>query len=115
MYFRSQKKTQGDISLSDVLDTDGDGNGLSLMDVISLDDEMCDQIGEMELCSKLKSLVNNTLDDREAEIIRLRYGLSGGAPMTQRETAKRCNISRSYVSRIEKKALEKLRAVLDGD
>lgn len=115
MYFRSQKKTMGDVSLSDVLDTDGEGNSLSLMDVLSQDDEMSERIGELELCGRLRSLVDNVLNEREANIIRLRYGLDGKEPMTQRETAKVCKISRSYVSRLEKKALERLKAELGGD
>ena len=115
MYFRSQKKTMGDVSLSDVLDTDCDGNSLSLMDVLAQDDEMSDRIGELELCGKLKGLISSSLNEREARIIRLRYGIDGSPPMTQRETAKVCGISRSYVSRIEKKALTKLKAELGGD
>lgn len=115
MHFRSQKKTMGDVSLSDVLDTDGDGNSLSLMDVLAQNDEMSDRIGEIELCGKLKALVSSALNEREARIIKLRYGLDGSPPMTQRETAKVCGISRSYVSRIEKKALAKLKAELGGE
>ena len=115
MHFRSQKKTMGDVSLSDVIDTDGDGNSLSLMDVLAQDDEMSDRIGELELCGKLKALVSSALNEREARIIKLRYGLDGSPPMTQRETAKVCGISRSYVSRIEKKALAKLKAELGGE
>ena len=115
MHFRSQKKTMGDVSLSDVLDTDGDGNSLSLMDVLAQDDEMSDRMGELELCGKLKALVSSALNEREARIIKLRYGLDGSPPMTQRETAKVCGISRSYVSRIEKKALAKLKAELGGE
>ncbi len=115
MHFRSQKKTMGDVSLSDVLDTDGDGNSLSLMDVLAQDDEMSDRIGELELCGKLKALVSSALNERETRIIKLRYGLDGSPPMTQRETAKVCGISRSYVSRIEKKALAKLKAELGGE
>lgn len=115
MYFRSQKKTMGDVSLSEVLDTDGEGNSLSLMDVLSQGDEMSERIGELELCGRLRGLIDSSLDEREARIIRLRYGLGGSLPMTQRETAGICKISRSYVSRLEKKALEKLRAELGGD
>ena len=115
MHFRSQKKSMCDVSLSEVLDTDGEGNSLSLMDVLSQDDEMSERIGELELCEKLKGLVSSALDEREARIIKLRYGLDGSPPMTQRETAKACGISRSYVSRIEKKALARLRAELSDD
>ncbi len=115
MHFRSQKKTMGDVSLSDVLDTDGEGNSLSLMDVLAQDDEMSERLGDLELCGRLSGLVDTVLDEREARIIRLRYGLDGSLPMTQRETAGACGISRSYVSRLEKKALEKLRAELGDD
>ena len=115
MHFRSQKKSMCDVSLSEVLDTDGNGNSLSLMDVLSQDDEMSERIGELELCEKLKGLVSSALDEREARIIKLRYGLDGSTPMTQRETANACGISRSYVSRIEKKALARLRAELGDD
>ena len=115
MHFRSLKKTMGDVSLSDVLDTDGEGNNLSLMDVLAQDDEMSEKIGDMELCGRLRGLVESVLNEREARIIRLRYGLTDAAPMTQLETAKVCSISRSYVSRLEKKALEKLKSELGDD
>lgn len=114
MYFRSQKKTMGDVSLSDVIETDGEGNSLSFMDVLAQDDEMSERIGELELCGSLRGLVGSVLSEREGKIITLRYGLNGKASLTQREAAKVCGISRSYVSRIEKKALEKLRAALEG-
>ena len=115
MHFRSRKKTMGDVSLSDVFDTDGEGNSLSLMDVLAQDDEMSERLGELELCGRLRELVDTALDEREARIIRLRYGLDGSLPMTQKETAGICRISRSYVSRLEKKALEKLKAELCDD
>lgn len=114
MYFRGQKKTAGDISLSEALDTDGDGNGLSIIDVIAQEDDMAERIGGRELCGELRKCINRTLTQREKEIIILRYGLSGNRAKTQRETAEICGISRSYVSRIEKKALEKLRDAMDG-
>lgn len=112
MHFRSRKKSLGDVSLSDVLDSDGEGNSLSLMDVLSQDDELSERIGQLELCGRLRQLVGTRLSEREANIVRLRYGLGGGMPLTQRETAQRLDISRSYVSRLEKKALEKLREAL---
>ncbi len=115
MYFRSRKKTAGDISLSDALETDGDGNGLSLMDIIAQDDELCDTVGNFEICKKLREQVGTVLTEREAKIIKLRYGLDDGLPRTQRDTAVICNISRSYVSRIEKRALEKLRECMGED
>lgn len=115
MYFRSQKKSMGDVSLSDVLETDGEGNNLSFMDVLAQDDEMSERIGNMELCGKLREIVKASLSKREGRIIMLRYGLLGNSPMTQRETAQECGISRSYVSRIEKKALEKLKNAMSDD
>lgn len=112
MYFRSQKKSAGDVSLSDALDVDGDGNGLSVMDVVSEDIDLAERIGTEEICVTLRKCVREKLEPREAEIITLRYGLDGKAPRTQKETAEICGISRSYVSRIEKKALEKLKEEL---
>ena len=112
MHFRSRKKSAGDVSLSDALDVDGDGNGLSIMDVVAQEDDMAERIGNAELCQELLRSIETSLTKREARIIRLRYGLDGAAPMTQKETAQLCGISRSYVSRIEKKALEKLRLSL---
>lgn len=115
MHFRSRKKSAGDVSLSDALDVDGDGNGLSVIDVVAQEDDMAERIGNAELCGSLLNCVETSLTKREARIIRLRYGLDGVAPMTQKETARLCGISRSYVSRIEKKALEKLRLALGED
>ena len=112
MHFRSRKKSAGDVSLSDALDVDGDGSGLSIMDVVAQEDDMAERIGNAELCQELLRSIETSLTKREARIIRLRYGLDGAAPMTQTETAQLCGISRSYVSRIEKKALEKLRLSL---
>ena len=114
MYFRSQRKSAGELSLSDALDVDGEGNGLFVMDVLAQEDDMAERIGSRELCGSLRGLIARTLDAREARIIRLRYGLEGGRELTQWETAQHCGISRSYVSRLEKRALEKLRAALEG-
>jgi len=114
MYFRSLKKTAGDVSLSDPIDFDGDGNSLSFMDIIAEDSDLLEDITHEDTCARLRGYVDTVLTGREADIIRLRYGLDKDAPKTQREIAEICGISRSYVSRIEKKALEKLRAVLDG-
>ena len=111
MHFRSRKKSAGDVSLSEALDVEGDG-GLSMMDVVAQEDDMAERIGNAELCEELKKSIETALTKREAKIIRLRYGLDGAPPMTQKETALLCGISRSYVSRIEKKALEKLRLSL---
>ena len=108
MFFRSQKKLQGEVSLSDSIDSDQDGNSLSYMDVISVDDTMLEDLSTCETHQHLRKLIYQCLTAREIEIIELRYGLTGKAPKTQREIAEYCGISRSYVSRIEKKALEKL-------
>ena len=97
MYFRALKKSSGDISLSESIDVDGDGNTLSLMDIISQEDDMAERIGDGETCMRLREYVDTVLTEREAEIIRLRYGLRGAKPLTQRETATLCGISRSYV------------------
>ena len=99
MYFRSMKKSAGDISLSESIETDGDGNSLSVMDVLTQDDDMFDNLSLLETRDNVRKYIDLCLDDREAEIIRRRYGLSGQAPKTQREVAAECGISRSYVSR----------------
>lgn len=99
MYFRSQKKLQGEVSLSDSIDMDQDGNSLSFMDVVSVDDTMLDDLSASETQMKLRSLVATCLTPREASIIEQRYGLNGKTPKTQREIAAGCGISRSYVSR----------------
>ena len=113
MHFRSQKKMAGDISLSEALDIDGEGSGLYLMDVVAQEDDMAERVSSEELCGKLRQYIGLALDEREAMIIRLRYGIDGGKALTQRETADQCGISRSYVSRLEKRALEKLRTALE--
>lgn len=112
MYFRSRKKLQNDVSINEEIDCDKDGNSLSLMDIISEEGNILDSIYGKVRTERLISAIKTELEDREKEIILLRYGLSEPA-LTQRETAERLGISRSYVSRIEKKALEKLRASLE--
>ena len=114
MYFRSQRKLQGEVSLADTLEASGEGGALSLMDVISVDDTMLDDLAAGETYAQLHRLVRTCLTPREAAIIEQRYGLGGKTPKTQREIAAACGISRSYVSRIEKRALEKLRQGLQG-
>lgn len=98
MYFRSQRKLQGEVSLSDTLDAEGDGSALSLMDVVCMDDDMLERLNLREACGKVRRCVETSLTHREAKIIRLRYGLDGQQPLTQREIATLCGISRSYVS-----------------
>jgi len=114
MHFRASKKLQGEVSLSDSLDSDPEGGALSLMDVICVDDDMLDVLDNKDACVKVRRCVKECLTDRESEIVRLRFGLDGEEPLTQREVAEKYGISRSYVSRIEKKALEKLRIALEG-
>ena len=108
MYFRSRKKLQGEVSLSDSIETDQDGNDLMLMDVVGVDDTMLSDLQDREDSVLVRRLVRECLTDREREIVTLRYGRGGRMPRTQREIAKKLGISRSYVSRIEKRALEKL-------
>lgn len=112
MHFRSRRKTAGDVSLSDALEVDGDGAGLSVIDIVAAEEDMAERVGQEELCRTVRESIARTLTEREGMIISLRYGLDGTKPKTQRETAEACGISRSYVSRIEKRALEKLRAAL---
>lgn len=109
MYCRTLKKTSLDVSLSDSIETDRDGNALTFSDVLAVDDTLVEDIDLKLRCEKLYKLIEKCLDPREREIIILRYGFFGEEPLTQREVAQRLKISRSYVSRIEKKALEQLR------
>lgn len=97
-----------DVSLSDFIETGQDGNALSLMDVLSVDDDLFDSLSAREVHGRLRVLLESCLTERERYVLTLRYGLNGSAPLPQREIAKLCGISRSYVSRIEKKALQKL-------
>ncbi len=113
MHFRSIKKTSGELSLSDAIDYDSDGSGLSLIDVLSSDDDLFENLSTIETCKQLINYIDTALDPREAEIIKLRYGFYNNEPKTQREVASICNISRSYVSRIEKKAIDKLRNIIE--
>lgn len=112
MYFRSQKKLSLEVSTNETIDVDRDGNPLSYIDVISCEDTIADDIDIKLNGAKALKLIGIVLDEREREIIIMRYGLGGQTPMTQRELAAKLGISRSYVSRIEKAALEKLRAAL---
>lgn len=108
MHFRNIKKTAQDVFISDPIDTDSEGNTLTLGDIISEDFDMVESIDSEIKIKKLKGYILSALDERERMIIRLRYGLLGKGSLTQLQTAKQLKISRSYVSRIEKKALEKL-------
>lgn len=112
MYFRSQRKSASDVSLSEYIETGKDGNALSLMDVICSDEDLFDDLSGREMQVQLRQAVEKCLTERERKIVTMRYGLNGATPMTQREIAAACGISRSYVSRIEKKALGKLEEAL---
>ena len=109
MYFRNQKKSAQDVYISDPIDTDKEGNSLTLIDVIADKSDIVEELDTKLKLEKLKTIISDVLDQREFEIIELRYGLGNKPELTQREIAKKLNISRSYVSRIEKSALEKLR------
>ena len=112
MYFRAQKKSAQDVSLSDFIETGTDGAALSLMDVVSQDEDMLENLAHREDREKVCQAVDLVLTEQERQVILLRYGLGGYAPLRQRDVAGKLGISRSYVSRIEKRALEKLRDAL---
>ena len=112
MYFRARKKLQGEVSLSDTIETDGDGSDLSIGDVVGKSDTMLEDLQDRDDRILVRRLVAERLTEREADIIRRRYGLEGHMPQTQRQVAAVYHISRSYVSRIEKRALEKLEKAL---
>lgn len=109
MHFRNAKKAAQDISLNEAIDADKDGNPLTLLDIMSVDDNILDNLDTKLNSKKLGQFISEELEPREKKIILMRYGLGGKEPMTQKEVAKVLNISRSYVSRIETKALKKLR------
>lgn len=112
MYFRSLRKGAQDVSLSDCIETGRDGNALSLLDTICSEEDLFEELSTRELHGQLRALVERVLTPREKLVVTLRYGLDGNAPLTQREIAAQCGISRSYVSRIEKKALKTLQDAL---
>ncbi len=109
MHFRGNKKYAQDVYISDPIDTDKNGNTLTLIDIIADDSNIEDEIDTKIKVQKLRQILGTTLDKRELEIIKMRYGLDGQKELTQREIAKKLKISRSYVSRIETAALEKLK------
>lgn len=112
MYFRSQKKLQNEVSINEAIDMDKDGNPLTYIDIISTEDTIAEDIHCRINCKKAIEIINTKLTEREKEIIVLRYGLSMKPAKTQREISKQLGISRSYVSRIEKAALEKIKECL---
>lgn len=109
MHFRNKKKSAQDVYISDPIDTDKDGNSLTLMDIMAEDSNIIDYIDLHIKSEQLYDFISGALDERERQIIIMRYGLGGGRALTQREVAKKLDISRSYVSRIEKKAILTLR------
>ena len=113
MYFRGQKKSAQDVSLSDYIETGTDGAALSLMDVVSEDGDLLEQVSSRESAEQLHRAIRSCLTEQEREVVVLRYGLNGKPPKRQREVAIITGISRSYVSRIEKRALQKLRKELE--
>jgi len=116
MFFRSGKKSAQDVSINEPIDTDKDGNSLTIIDTMAVEDTIIDNIDVRMKSEKLYGFIDRALTDREKDIICMRYGLRGHAPMPQRVVADKLGISRSYVSRIEKKALQKLRAEFgDGE
>lgn len=105
MFFRNCKKSSQDVSMNEPIDTDKDGNALVLMDVIATEDLIVEELDTKIKSEQLRKYIDEVLSEREKIIVKLRYGLEGNVPLTQREVAKKLNISRSYVSRIEKKSL----------
>lgn len=113
MYFRGQRKSAQDVSLSDYIETGTDGAALSLMDVVSEDEDLLEHVSNREMIRQLRSAMDQCLTDQERQVLILRYGLDGCPARRQREVAQMTGISRSYVSRIEKRGLEKLRRALE--
>lgn len=108
MHFRRRKKAAQDVSLSELIETGKDGNALPLMEVVASEEDLFEDLNSREMAQRLHEAMERCLTPRERTILTLRYGLGGRAPLPQREIAAQCQISRSYVSRIEKKALQKL-------
>ena len=113
MHFRSQRKNAQDVSLSDYIDNGSDGAPLELMDVVAEDCDLLEQISAREQVQQLRRAIPHCLTACEQQVILLRYGLNGQPPKRQREVAEATGLSRSYISRIEKRALEKLRQELE--
>ena len=113
MFFRNCKKSAQDVSMNEPIDTDKDGNALVLMDVMATEDLIVEELDTKIQAEKMYRYIEDVLSEREKVIVKLRYGLGGKVPLTQREVAKKLNISRSYVSRIEKKALQTLKKRFD--
>ena len=114
MHFRSMRKCAQDVSLSDSIETGSDGAALSLMDVVGEDGDLLEQVCNQEAVMRLRQAVRDCLTQQERQVVELRYGLKGNSPKRQREVAQITGISRSYISRIEKRALQKLKVALEG-
>ena len=113
MYFRSTRKSAQDVSLSDYIETGTDGAPLELMDVICEDCDLLEQVSDREAVYRLRQAMGRCLTEQERTVVILRYGLGNRVPLRQRQVAERLGISRSYISRIEKRALQKLRKELE--
>ena len=114
MHFRAQRKSAQDVSLSDYIETGADGASLSLMDVVCEDTDLLEQVSTRDAVRQLRKVMQTCLTQQERQVITMRFGLDGEKPKRQREVALACGISRSYISRIEKRALEKLRDAMEG-
>ena len=114
MHFRARRKSSQDVSLSELIETGTDGTALELQDVVAGDEDLLEELSARENARALRQAVGECLSDQEREVVCLRYGLFGAMPHRQREVADKLGISRSYVSRIEKRALERLRSALEA-
>ena len=113
MYFRAGRKRAQDVSLSDLIETGSDGAALELQDAVAGDEDLLESLHARENARQLRRAVQSCLSEQERQVVCMRYGLFGAMPRKQREVAQELNISRSYVSRIEKRALERLRKELE--
>ena len=114
MYFRSRRKSSSDVSLSELIETGSDGTALELMDVVAGEEDLLEELSARENARLLRHAVERVLTEQEKQVVSMRYGLNGAPPRKQWEVAQSLGISRSYVSRIEKRALGRLRAELEG-
>ena len=109
MSFRAQKKNTCEVSINETIDIDREGNPLTYIDINRTEDTIADDLDEKQKIIRMIRFIREQLNDRERKIMIMRYGLNDAPPVTQRETAEALGISRSYVSRIEKSALDKIR------
>ena len=114
MHFRSQKKLASEVSINETIDVDRDGNPLTYIDVICSDEDIAEEVDKRLMTHKMRLYMDSCLCPRERQILKMRFGLDGMMARTQKEISEQLNISRSYVSRLEKGALEKLRKALEG-